>query len=90
MTVKVPPLMVAEFMTSLNVSEIVVFTAMAAAPFAGTVDTTLGGGAVVKDQTKLTASAAPAGSLAPVVMVAVNTVLLARMPVGINVAVLPE
>jgi hypothetical protein len=89
-TVKVAALMVAAFMTSLNVSEIAVFTAMAAAPFAGTVDTTLGGGAVVKVQTKLTASAAPEGFFVPVVIVAMNKVLLARIAVGVNVAELPE
>jgi len=89
-TVKVPALMVAAFMTSLNVSEIAVFTATAPAPFAGIVDTTLGGGAVVKVQTKLTASAAPEGSFAAVVIVAVNGVLLGRIAVGVNVAVVPE
>jgi len=89
-TVKVVPLMVAAFMTSLNVVEIAVLTATAAAPFAGTVEMTLGGGAVVKVHTKLAASAAPAGSFAPVVMVAVNTVLLARIAAGVNVPVVPE
>ena len=88
-TVKVAALIVAGFMTSLNVAEIAVLTATAAAPFAGTVEMTLGGGAVVKVHTKLAASAAPAGSFAPVVMVAVNTVLLGRTAVGVKVAVLP-
>ena len=39
---------------------------------------------------ELAASGAPEGSFAPVVIVAVNKVLLARMTVGVNVAVLPE
>jgi hypothetical protein len=91
-TVKVVPLMVAAFIASLNVAEMVVFTATAVAPFVGTVETTVGGtavAAVVNVHTKLTASEVPAGSFAPVVMVAVNTVLLARTADGVNVAVLP-
>ena len=88
-TVKVAPLMVAAFMTSLNVAETRVLTGTAVAPFAGTVETTVGGAAVVKLHTKLTASGAPVGSFAPVVMVAVNKVLLARTAVGVNVAVVP-
>jgi hypothetical protein len=59
------------------------------APFTGTMDTTEGGGAVVKVHTKLAASGAPVGSFAPVVIVAVYSVLLARFSVGVNVAVLP-
>jgi hypothetical protein len=85
----VVPVMVAAFMASLKVAVIVVLTATAVAPFAGTVETTVGGGAVVNVQTKLAASAAPAGSFAPVVIVAVNRVLLARTVVGVNVAVEP-
>jgi hypothetical protein len=76
-------------MTSLNVAEMVVLTATAVAPFTGTVETTVGGAAVVKVHTKLAASGAPAGSFAPVVIVAVNTVLLARTVVGVKVAVEP-
>jgi hypothetical protein len=90
--VKVVPLIVAAFMASLNVAEIVVFTATAGAPFAGTVETTVGGAAiaaVVNVHTKLAASEVPAGSFAPVVIVAVNKVLLARTADGVNVAVLP-
>src|ERR1700687_104580 len=87
--VKVVPLMVAAFMTSLNVAEMVVLTATPVAPFAGTVETTVGGAGVVKVHTKLVASGAPVGSFAPVVIVAVNKVLLARTAVGVNVAVLP-
>ena len=59
------------------------------APFGGTVDTTVGGGAVVKVHTELAARGAPVGSMAPVVIVAVNKVLLGRTTVGVNVAVLP-
>ena len=88
-TVKVAPLMVAAFMTSLNVAETRVLTGTAVAPFAGTVETTVGGAAVVKLHTKFAASGAPVGSFAPVVMVAVNKVLLARTAVGVNVAVVP-
>jgi hypothetical protein len=76
-------------MTSLNVAVTNVFTATPVAPFTGTVDTTVGGAAVVKAHTKLAASGTPVGSFAPVVIVAVNTVLLARTAVGVNVAVLP-
>ena len=87
--VNVAPLIVAGFMTSLNVAEMVVLTATAVAPFVGTVETTVGGAAVVKVHTKLAASGAPVGSFAPVVIVAVNKVLLARTTVGVNVAVVP-
>jgi hypothetical protein len=77
-------------MGTLNVAEIEVLMATLVAPFTGTVETTAGGGAVVNVHTKLAASEAPAGSFAPVVMVAVNRVLLARTAVGANVAVFPE
>jgi hypothetical protein len=85
----VAPLIVDAFMAALNVAETGVLTGTAMAPFAGTVETTVGGGAVVKVHTKLAASAAPPGSLAPVVIVAVNPVLLARTVAGVKVAVLP-
>ena len=81
---------VAGFMASLNVAEIAVLTATAVAPLTGIMETIVGGAAVVNVHTKLAASAAPAGSLAPVVIVAVNKVLLARTAVGVNVAVLPK
>ena len=90
--VNVAPLIVAGFMAPLNVAEMVELTATAVAPFAGTVETTVGGAAVVavvKVHTKLAASGAPSGSFAPVVIVAVNTVLLARTTIGAKVAVLP-
>jgi hypothetical protein len=88
-TVNVAALIVAGFIASLNVAEIGVFTATAVAPLAGTVETTVGAGAVVKVHTKLAASAIPAGSFAPVVIVAVNKVLVARMLVGVKVAAVP-
>jgi hypothetical protein len=87
--VNVAPLIVAAFMASLNVAETRVFTGTAVAPLAGTVEITEGGAAVVKVHTKFAASGAAVGSFAPVVIVAVNTVLLARTAVGVNVAVVP-
>jgi hypothetical protein len=63
----------------LKVAVIVVFVATSAVPFAGVVVVTLGGGngaaAVVNDQLSFAARAVPAESVAPVVMVAVYTVL---------------
>jgi hypothetical protein len=76
-------------MASLNVAETIVLTATPVAPFTGTVEITVGGAAVVNVHTKLAASAAPAGSFAPVVTVAVNKVLLARIAAGVKVAVVP-
>lgn len=55
----------------------------------GIVETTVGGAAVVKVHTKLAASAAPVGSFAPVVIVAVYKVLVVRTVVGVNVEVVP-
>ena len=82
-------MMVVAFMVSLKEAEMVVLTATLVAPFSGAVETTLGDAAVVKVHTKLAASGALAGSFAPVVIVAVNKVPLARTAVGVNVAVLP-
>jgi hypothetical protein len=79
-------------MISLNVAETRVLTGTAVAPLAGTVDTTVGGGAVaavVNVHTKLVASGTPERSFTPVVMVAVNDVLLARALVGVKVVVEP-
>ena len=81
--------MVAAFMAWLNVAETRVLTDTAVAPLDGTVETTVGEAAVVKVHTKLAASGAPVGSFAPVVIVAVNKVLLARTTVGVKVAVEP-
>ena len=88
-TVKVVPLMVAAFMTSLNMAETVVLTATAVAPVAGTVETTVGAAAVVKVHTKLAARGTPVGSFAPVVIVAMYKVPAARPDVGVKVAVVP-
>ena len=88
-TVKVAALIVAGVIASLNVAETRVLTGAAGAPLTGAVEITAGGAAVVKVQTKLAASAAPVGSFAPVVMVAVNRVLLGRTAVGVKVALLP-
>jgi hypothetical protein len=68
-----------------------VLTGTAVAPFTGIVEITVGPGAgtVVNVQTKLVASPAPAGFFAPVVIVAVNKVPVARIFVGVNIAVVP-
>ena len=87
--VNVAAVIVAGFMASLNVAETRVLTGTTVAPFAGTVETTVGGAAVVKVHTKLADNGTPAGSFAPVVIVAVKRVLLARTAVGVNVAVVP-
>ena len=87
--VNVAAVIVAGFMASLNVAETRVLTATTVAPFAGTVETIVGGGVVVKVHTKFAASGAPVGSFAPEVIVAVNRVLLARTAVGVNVVVVP-
>jgi hypothetical protein len=68
-----------------------VLTGTAVAPFSGIVEITvgLGTGTVVKVQTKLVVSPAPAGFFAPVVIVAVNKVPRGSAVVGVNVAVVP-
>ena len=81
--------MVAAFMAWLNVAETKVLTGTAVAALAGTVETTVGKAGVVKVHTKLAASGAPVGSFAPVVIVAVNKVLLARIADGVKVIVVP-
>jgi hypothetical protein len=68
--VNVAVLIVAGFMASLNVAEIPVLTATAVVPFAGIVEMTVAGGAVVKFQTKFAAKEMPLVSRAPVVTVA--------------------
>jgi hypothetical protein len=88
-SVKVVTLIVVASIGTLNVAVTVILSATVTALFAGTVETTVGGGAVVNVHTKLAASGTPAGSFAPVVIVAVNKVLLARTAVGVNVAVFP-
>jgi len=80
-------------MASLNVAETKeVFTGTVVAPLAGTAETTVGGAAVAavaNVHTKLAPSATPAGSFAPVVIVAEYRVLLVRATAGVNVAVVP-
>ena len=89
-SLNVVALIVVASIGTLNVAVTVVLSATPTAPFKGTVETTVGGAAVVKVHTKLAVSGAPVGSFAPVVIVAVNNVLFARMAVGVNVAVVPE
>jgi hypothetical protein len=88
--VNVAEAIVAGSIAWLKVAESGVLTPTAVAPLAGIVETTVGGTAVVKVHAKLAANAAPAGSCAPVVIFAVNTVLLARRADGVNVAMVPE
>jgi hypothetical protein len=87
--VNVVPLIVAGFIGSLNVAETAILSAAAVAPLTGIVETTVGGAAVVKVHTKFAASAAPVGSFAPVVIVAIYKVLVVRTAVGVNLAVVP-
>jgi hypothetical protein len=87
--VKVAAVIVAGSIASLNVAEIAALTATPIAPLAGTVETTVGGGAVVKVHTKFAANAAPVGSFAPVVIEAVYEAPVARGVDGVNVAVVP-
>jgi hypothetical protein len=81
--------MVVASIGTLNVAVTVELSATAVAPFSGTVETTVGAAAVVKVHTKFAAKGAPVGSFAPVVIVAVNRAPLARIAVGVNVAVVP-
>lgn len=83
-------LIVAGFIARLNVADIAVFAGAARAPLRGTSVITVGEAAVVKVQTKLAASAAPVGSFAPVVIVAIYKVPVARAAVGVKVAEVPE
>lgn len=87
--VNVVALIVAGFMARLKVAEIAVFRDAVVAPVTGTVEITIGGAAVVKVHTKLVDKGVPAGSFAPVVIVAMYKVPLARVPVGVKVAELP-
>ena len=94
MTVKVLVVMVSGSMALLNVAFSLLLTATKVAPLTGLVEVTVGGvvsgvAPVVKVHAKLLASALPARSLAPVVMVAVNKVLPASGLVGVKVAVVP-
>jgi hypothetical protein len=86
--VNVAPLIVAEFIGSLNVAETSVLTGTSVARFAGTVEITLGA-PVMKLHTKLAPSALPPGSVAPVVIVPVYKVFATSEAAGVNVAVVP-
>jgi hypothetical protein len=89
-TVKVPgAVMVDAAIGALKVAAICWLRGTPVAPLAGTTEVTVGGGAVVKVNTKLAASASPVGSFAPVVIVAVYNVEPARGAAGVKVAVLP-
>jgi hypothetical protein len=76
-------------MAVLNVAEIAVLTATAVAPMSGTVDTTVGAATVVKVHTKFAANGVPMGFFAPIVIVAVYKVPVARTAVGAKVAEVP-
>ena len=95
LTVKLPALIVAGAISSLNAAVIAVFVATSAVGpgivVTGTVDVTMGrvvSGAipVVKVHTKLLANAMPVVSVAPVVIVAVHTVLIGKLAAGVKVA----
>src|SRR3989442_13396409 len=88
---KVDVVIVDGSIASLNVAEMSLVTGTATT---GLVEVTRGGVVsemepVVKPHTKLTASAWPEASLAPVVIVAVCTALAARLLDGTKVAVVP-
>ena len=89
-TINVAVVMAAGFIGSLKVAEILWFSGTPVARFAGIVAVTLGMVPVVNVQTKFAASALPAGSVAPVVIVPVYVVLASRLAAGVNVAVAPE
>src|SRR6266513_6029581 len=93
-TLKLAVLIVNGSIGSLNVALMVWLIATAVAPLTGTVKLTVGGvvsgiAPVVKPQPKSAASALPARSLAPVVIVAVNVARGARTLAGVKVAVTP-
>jgi hypothetical protein len=92
--VKLPVVMVEAFIASEKVADTAVFTDTPVAASAGEVEVTVGGVVsgkpVVKLQVLFAAKALPAASCAPVVIVAVYSVLAARSAFGANVAVLPE
>ena len=80
---------VAGFIATLKVAVRAWLMGTPVAPFAGVVEITagkVGAGTVLKLHTKLLASALPARSVAPVVIVAVSTVLSGSRAVGVNVA----
>lgn len=83
------PLIVPEFIASLNVTVMAVDTGIPVAPLFGDVETTVGGisSRVVKDSEKIAASPFPATSFAPVVTFAMRVVELGNALVGVNTAV---
>ena len=92
--VKVAVVIVKGSIALLKVALSLLLTATAVAELTGTVEATVGGvvsgvAPVVKLHTKLLAKALPARSLAPVLTVAVKSVLPAKGLVGENVAVVP-
>ena len=87
----VVPLIVAGFMSSLNVTVTTLPTGTLMALFAGDVAMTVGAvvsAIVVNVEVKLVRSVLPATSVTPVVTVSVKPVPLASGEVGVNVAVL--
>jgi hypothetical protein len=88
-TAKVIGLIVAGFIATLKVAVRAWLMGTPVAPLAGMVKMTVGGvaaGTDLKLHTKLLASALPARSIAPVVIVAVSTVLSGSRAAGVNVA----
>ena len=86
----VAEVMVAGSIARLKIAETCALTATGLAPFAGIVETTVGGTEVVNVHVKFAVNATPLGSLAPVVIVAANKVPVARMVDGVKVATVPE
>ena len=85
-------MIVAGVIASLNVAVRAWLMGTPVAPLAGVVEITagkVGAGTVLKLHTKLLASELPARSVAPVVIVAVNTVFGASGVAGVSVATVP-
>jgi hypothetical protein len=90
LTVKVVVLMLETFIASLKVAVMTAREHTPVAPFTGVTETTVGSGlhplaAVLKLHAKSVARALPKVSWAPVVMVAVKTVLMVRAFDGVKV-----
>jgi hypothetical protein len=91
--VKVVPLIVEAFIPVLNIANIFWLRGTAVAPFTGLVERIVGVlvcvvAPVVNVQTKFAASAFPGALIAPVVIVALYTVLAVRLAAGAKMAVL--
>ena len=78
------------FIAWLNVAAIFWFVGTTTAPFSGFIETTAGIVPVVKVQTKFAVRPIPVEFFAPIVIVAVYSVLGRRAAFGVNVAVVPE